>query len=306
MEKLSKRGTAIGIAFVILSWGLSWPISKIGLKYTPSILFAGMRTFAGGTLFALFLLPQWRKIQWKKNWTVYLISTFFNTLIFAGIQSIGLNYLSSGLFSVIVYLQPVFVVLLSWMWLKESLTIIKIVGMIIGFLGVVTVSLDGISGKISGIGIILALITGIGWAIGVVFVKKTGEQVNRLWLIALQNIIGGIFLTGAGVCVEDVSAIKWNLTFISCLLYAGIIASGLGNVVYYKLMSSGESSRIGSFTFLVPLIAVAIGTIFLGEPFTISLLIGLVFILLSIYLINRKGSKKTKKQSDEMDYAENF
>src|SRR3954469_14247993 len=159
MEKLSKPKSALAIALVVLIWGFTWPIYKIALEYTPPVLFAGMRTLLGGVLLALVLLPQWRKIEWKKTWPIYLISALFNIIIFNGVQTFGLQYLPSGLFSVIVYLQPVLVVLLAWMWLKESLSVMKIVGMIIGFLGVVVVSMDGISGDISLLGILLALIT---------------------------------------------------------------------------------------------------------------------------------------------------
>ncbi|MGE7778936.1 DMT family transporter [Peribacillus sp. NPDC097264] len=295
MKSLSRPVTAIGIAFVVIIWGLCWPVYKVALDYSPPLLYAGMRTFLGGLLLALALLPQWKKIQWKRNWYIYVIVAFFNTIIFNGVQTIGLQYLASGLFSVIVYLQPVLVVLIAWKWLKESLSAIKIMGLMIGFTGVVLVCLDGISGEISYVGIILALITATGWAFGVVYVKKTSTQVHGLWLVALQSIIGGLFLTGSGLAVENASYIEWNSTYLFCLIFGSIFSMALATAVYFKLMSSGEASKVGSFTFLVPLIAVGIGTIFLGEPFTISLLEGMVLILLSIYLINRKGASKVVK-----------
>jgi drug/metabolite transporter (DMT)-like permease len=307
MGKLSKPKAAIAIAFVVLVWGFTWPIYKVALEYTPPVLFAGMRTLLGGALLAIVLVPQWSKIQWKKTWPIYFISSLFNIIIFNGVQTVGLQYLPSGLFSVIVYLQPVLVVLLAWMWLKESLTVLKIVGMIIGFLGVVVVSMDGISGNISLLGILLALITGIGWAIGVVYVKKTSGLVHGLWLVAFQNIIGGLVLSGVGLSVENVADIQWNPLYLSSLLYGAILGVTGATAVYFKLMSSGESSKVSSFTFLVPLISVLIGTVFLDEPFTISLLGGLILILLSIYLINRKGTFKTKKDTEyEIERAENF
>ena len=201
-------------------------------------------------------------------------------MIFNGVQTYGLQFLPSGLFSVIVYIQPVLVVLLAWLWLKESLTLLKIVGMIIGFLGVVAVSFDGISGQISLFGILLALITGLGWAIGTVYVKKTSSLVNGLWLVAIQNIIGGMVLSGIGISVENVSDIQWNSSFVSILLFGAVLGVTGATAVYNLLMRSGESSKVSSFTFLVPLIAVLLGTIFLNEPFTPSLLVGLVLIFL--------------------------
>ncbi|MCU9614975.1 DMT family transporter [Caldibacillus lycopersici] len=304
MEKLSKSKAIMSIALVVLVWGLVWPIYKVAIEYTPPLLFAGMRTLLGGILLSIFLFPKWKEIQWKKTWPVYVISSFFNIIIFNGVQTIGLQYLPSGLFSVIVYLQPVLVVLLAWLWLKESLTFMKIIGMLIGFIGVVIVSFDGISGSISFLGITLALITGIGWAIGVVYVKKTSGLVNGLWLVALQNIVGGVLLTASGMVVEDFSEITWNMPYVFSLLYGSILGVTVATALYYKLMSSGESSKVSSFTFLVPLIAVLIGTLFLHEPFTINLFAGMILILFSIYLINRKQLKKAPMQP--LDKVGNF
>ncbi|MCM3569780.1 DMT family transporter [Neobacillus mesonae] len=300
MEKLSKTKTAMGIAFVVIIWGTIWPVYKVSLSYSPPLIFAGLRAVIGGVFLALILIPQWRKIQWSKNWSIYLISTFFNIIIFSGVQMIGLQYLPSGLFSVIVYLQPVLVVLLAWMWLNESLSGKKVAGMVIGFLGVVVVSLEGISGNISYLGLTLAIITGVGWAIGTVYVKKTSALVHNLWLVAIQNIIGGLLIVGSGLATEEVHAIQWNLSFIWSLLYSGIFGVTLATAVYLKLMSSGEASKVGSYTFLVPMISVLIGTFMLGEPFTATLFGGMILILVSIYLINNQKKQPKKDLEWEM------
>ncbi|MCR8634327.1 DMT family transporter [Paenibacillus radicis (ex Xue et al. 2023)] len=64
---------------------------------------------------------------------------------------------SIGLFSVIVYLQPVLVAIFAWMWLGERMSILKVVGLLLGFLGVTVVSVQGFYGYISLLGIALAL-----------------------------------------------------------------------------------------------------------------------------------------------------
>ena len=288
---MSRFKITLSISLVVLLWGLTWPVYKIALEYTPPILLAGMRNLLGGILLMLWLLPKWSEIHWKQCWPIYLISTFFNIIIFNGVQTVGLQYLPSGLFSVIVYLQPVLVVFIAWLWLKESLTIGKVVGMLIGFVGVFIVSLPGISGEISMIGVLLALVTGTGWALGVVYVKKTSTLVHGLWLVAIQNFIGGGLLTGTGLIVESFSSIEWTLPYVLCLLYGSVFGVTIATALYYKLMSAGESSKVSSFTFLVPLIAVIIGTLFLNEPITLTLFIGMGLILLSIYIINRRVPK---------------
>lgn len=240
----------------------------------------------------LFFLPRRRLIRWKENWLLYSISALFNVIIFMGVQSIGLQYLPAGLYTVIVYLQPVLVTLLAWLFLKESLTFRKAAGILIGFAGVVAVSFDGLTGKISLLGVVLAIITGFGWALGTIHIKKTKEFADEMWMVACQNMIGGFFLTAAGMATEDFSAITWSGSFILCLLYGSTLGVVLAPVLYFKLMNEGESAKVSAFTFLVPLISVMIGTLFLNEPFTISLFLGMVLIVFSIYLINKKPSAK--------------
>lgn len=297
--KDSSIRTIISMLSVVCIWGSVWPIYKYALQFSPPVLFSGIRSTIAGLLFAIILIPQWKQIRWKENWTIYVISSVFNVILFFGIQSIGLQYLPAGLYSVIVYLQPVLVVILAWAFLKEPLSRIKMIGVLLGFLGVVMVSLDGISGKIAPIGFVFALITAVSWAIGTIYVKVKSNVVHGLWLVAIQNLIGGICMLFYGLGMEDIQAIQWNGSFIVCLVYGAIFGVALANVLYYQLMSRGEAGKISSFTFLVPLIAVLLGTIFLGEPFTVSLFIGMTLILLSIYLINKKQKIVIVKESAE-------
>lgn len=291
MGTLSKSQTIGGVAFVVLVWGSVWPIYKVALDYCPPVLFSAFRSLVAGVLFSLFLLPKWRQLQWRQNWRIYSISTAINVVAFFGLQSIGLQYLPAGLFAVIVYLQPVLVVLLAWLWLHESLTPRKLVGVLMGFMGVAFVSLEGISGTISMVGIWLALLAGLAWAVGTIYAKSVMPRVDAMWFVAIQNLVGSILLLGLGVGVEDIASVEWTWPLIGGLLYGGIFGVTLAFVVYYKLIHAGEAGKVSSFTFLVPLISVLISTLTLNEPFTLSLFLGMVLILLSIIMINWKATK---------------
>lgn len=293
MVQLSRTKTISLITFLVVVWGASWPIYKIALAYTPPVLFAGMRTLLGGLFLALLLLPKRELLRWKENWPIYLISSVFNVVIFYGVQSVGLNYLPAGLFSVIVYLQPILIGILAWLWLGESMSAVKVIGLIIGFLGVGSISSEGVTGQISVLGIVLALVTAFGWAIGTIYSKKVSPRVDSMWLAAFQCIIGGIVLTISGSFYESWSNIVWNVPYLFGLLFGIFIGISATWVVYFTLINAGDASKVASFTFLVPLIAVLSGTVFLGEPFTISLLIGLVLIAVNIYLVNRTPKVKT-------------
>jgi drug/metabolite transporter (DMT)-like permease len=292
LKEMSRIKTVSLIGFLVIVWGISWPIYKIALNFTPPLLFAGMRTLFGGLMLAVLLFQKRENIRWKENWPIYTISAIFNVILFFAMQTVGLMYLPSGLFSVLVYLQPVLVGLLAWLWLGESMSLIKIIGLVLGFVGVITVSAGGFSGHIAMIGIILALLTGISWSIGTVFVKKVGHRADSMWLVAFQFIIGGIFLTGLGTGFEQYTDIVWNGPYWAGLLFGSIFGVATSWIAYFTLVNNGDASKVASFTFLVPLIAVFSGTIFLREAFTANLLFGLVFIVTSIYLVNRKPQDK--------------
>ncbi|MWV42978.1 EamA family transporter [Paenibacillus sp. HJL G12] len=286
----------LNLAFLILVWGINWPLSKFALQYTPPILFAGLRALIGGLLLILVALPKYKELRFRKNWPIYLLSALLSIVLYYGVQTIGLQYTPAGLFSAIVFLQPVLLGLFSWLWLGESMTRQKMLGLLVGFAGVATMSLGGLSGNISAVGIILAIITALTWALGTVYVKKIGHQVNSLWLTAMQIMIGGVILLAGGSGVEKWSAIVWNASFIADTVFIGIFVIALGWFVYFKLIHEGEASKVGSYTFLIPLVSIFTSVIFLNEHVTLNLIIGLVLILASIILVNVRF-RKSKETS---------
>ncbi|GAF06417.1 permease [Paenibacillus pini JCM 16418] len=240
-----QKKTMFLLIFLILVWGINWPLSKFALAYTPPIIFAGLRAIIGGILLIIVALPKLNKLQFRRNWPIYLISAMLSIVIYYGVQTIGLGYTPAGLFSAIVFLQPVLLGLFSWLWLGESMTKMKLFGLIIGFAGVATMSVGGLTGDISTIGIILALITALSWAIGTVYVKKIGYKVDSLWLTAMQVTIGGIILLVVGTGMEDWSAVIWNIPFILDTLFISIFVIACGWYVYFKLIHEGEASKVG-------------------------------------------------------------
>ncbi|MGM1049205.1 MAG: DMT family transporter [Bacillota bacterium] len=290
MGKVFSKSTW-ALLLLVFIWGGSYPIYKVAVPYTPPLLFAGMRALIGGLILAALIYRLRNRIKWRENWAKYCISAFFNTILFFGLQTIGLMYLPGGLFSVLVYFQPVLLGLFAWIWLGEHMSPLKIMGLIIGFFGIVIVSVDGLTVHVSTIGVVLGLLMAFSWALGVVYVKKVSSEVDAYWMVALQFIIGGAILLGTGTIFENWSAIEWNSKYLLGLGYASTFGIPLAYIIYYKFINAGEASKIGTFTFLVPIIAVFNSTVFLDEPLTYRLVVGLLLVGLSIYFVNYRGKK---------------
>lgn len=284
--------STIALIVLVFIWGASWPINKIAVPHAPPLLYAGMRAFFGGVLLMIVIWKSRQDIQWKRHWKKYVISAFFNTVLFFGLQTAGLLYLPGGLFSVLVYFQPILLGLFAWLLLGETLSGIQIVGLVLGFIGIVIVSVDGFTTHISFLGVFFGLATAVSWAFGVIYVKKVSREINAYWMVAMQCIIGGAFLLSAGSLIESWSAITWNLPYLSGLVFGCTLGIPVAYIIYYSLVNAGEASKVGASTFLVPIIAVFLSVVFLDEKITYQLLVGLILVGLSIYFVNKKFERK--------------
>jgi len=289
MKQSFNMTTVLMLAFLVIVWGINWPLSKYALSFMPPVLFSGTRTLLGGLLLLPVALSRISRLSFRTNWPIYLLSALMNVVLYYGLQTIGLQYLPSGLFSAIVFLQPVLVGIFSWMWLGESMNGFKLAGLVLGFVGVGVISggSGGMSGHVSVAGILLALGSALSWALGTIYVKKNGTRVDPILLVTFQLTIGGAFMTALGSRMESWNEVSWTPSFVGTLLFISLFVIAMGWLVFYKLIDGGEASTIASFTFLIPLVAILTGTLFLHEPISVSLLAGLVLILVSIYFVNR-------------------
>lgn len=258
----------------------------------PPMLFAGIRSFIAGILLFIFAWKLRHFIRFKEHWKLYCISAILNNVLYLGLQTVGMVYLPGGLFSVLVYIQPVLLGILSWRLLQEEMTIMKIFGLVLGFIGIVFVSIDGLLIHLSAVGVFLALATALAWASGVIFVKKLKSRVDVYWMVVMQLLLGGGTLVISGFFFEDLETIVWNIDLISTILWGGTAGMAAGQVIYFKLMNEGEASKVGSYTFLVPIISVIVSAIFLDEAITKNLFIGMLLVGLSIYLVNSQKEKQ--------------
>ncbi len=296
-----RRFVVLAFALLVLFWGSAFAVVKVGLGYSPPLLFAGLRSLTGGLAMVLAAVMWGGSPRLGRDWPVFLLLTLFNVALFIGLQTYAIVYLPSGSAAVLVYLQPILVGLLAWPILGETLTAAKIAGLLLGFSGIVAVSAGSFSGSVgalSPLGVTLGATSALCWALGTVFFKKYEARVSTLWAVALPFVAGGLMLTAVGLVVEDWGSITWTGTFGSSMLYSGVIGISLAWVIWFALVRAGEASRVASYIFFVPLTAVLIGVLFLDEPLGYTLLVGAAFVVSGIYLVNRQPRGKKGAETD--------
>jgi drug/metabolite transporter (DMT)-like permease len=282
-----------------------WGAIKIGLEYAPPVLFAGTRMLICGAVLTLAALVWGGRANIRDGWPVYLLLAFFNVALFYGLQTLAVLFMPSGTAAVVVYLQPVLVGFLSYPVLGEALSAAKVVGLLLGFSGVVVVSAGTLSGASFGtpLGVAFGVASAVSWALGTVYFKRYAGRLPVLWAVGGPFLLGGVCITGLGLALEAPSGITWTGTFVASLLYASLVGTALAWVLWLVLIRAGEASRVSAYVFMVPLVAVVLGALFLGETVGPSLLVGAAFVVSGIYLVNRRGERPARGPREEGEEA---
>ncbi len=223
----------------------------------------------------------------RDAWPAYAVLTLLNVVVFFTLQTLAILELPSGLAAVLIYLQPVLTGVLAAPLLGESLTTRKVLGLLVGFAGIVVVSAGALDGRVSVLGVGYAVGGALIWSLGTIAFKRYAGRVDVWWAVALPFVVGGLVLTAGGAAVEGVD-ITWTPAFVAAFLYSSAIGTGLSWTLWFGLVGSGEASRAASYIFFVPLVSLAIGSLLLGETLGISLLIGAALVILGVWLVNRR------------------
>jgi O-acetylserine/cysteine efflux transporter len=292
-----RRFVVLAFSLLVLFWGSAFAVVKIGLDYSPPVLFAGLRSLFGGLAMVAVAFLWGGSPYLRRDWPVFLLLALFNVVLFIGLQTYAILHLSSGSAAVLVYLQPILVGLLAWLILGEGLSVAKIVGLLLGFSGIAAVSVGSITGAadaISPVGVILGVGSALSWALGTVYFKKYEARVSTLWAVAVPFLVGGVALTALGLVVEPWGEVSWTGEFVASMLYSSLVGIAVAWVVWFALVRAGEASRVAAYVFAVPLTAVLIGVVFLDEALGYTLLIGASLVVCGIYLVNRGPSNRGK------------
>ena len=275
---------------LVIAWGSSFSVVKIGLEDAPPVLFVGGRTLVAGVLMTAVASAWGGALNFRRDWRVFGFLAVFNVALFVGFQTFALLYLPSGTAAVLIYLQPILVGIFAWLFLGESLTPTKVFGLLLGFAGIVAVSsagLLGAPGDVTPVGVACGVASALFWALGTVGFKKYEARVSTLWAVAVPFLAGGVALSALGFLLESPSDISWTGPLISSVLYSALVGTGLAWLLFFGLVRAGEASRVASYIFVVPLAAVVIGAVLLDEGLGPPLIVGAALVVSGIYLVNR-------------------
>ncbi|ABP94514.1 MULTISPECIES: DMT family transporter [Metallosphaera] len=261
----------MGLILLILFWGSAFPIIKITLQFMSPFIIALIRVTVGGTL--LFLVV--RKLAYGVKES---ISALLNIGIFLVLLNLGIQYSANpGLASTLIYTQPVFVLILSRLVLKERINLLQVLGIVLAFTGVIaSVGLSNFD-----LGSVIALLGGLTWAVGTIYYRVYLRDRDVLALNAYMSLFSGLFLAPVSLVEPRFTP---NLEGIGLALLVSVTAQALGFILWFNAVKSIGPVRASTIVLLVPVSSYLFSYLLLGEIPTLEEAVGSAVTLFGIFL----------------------
>ncbi len=273
---------------IVVIWGSNWIVMKSGLRVTGPLNFV-MHRF----LFALLALSPALMYSPKMiprdrdTWRRLLVLSLINSASILS-TNIGLVYEKSGISAVLTYTQPLFVFCLAVPFLKEKPSIARLMGVLMGFVGVLVLYLEGVlSSTLLSQPLAFLLLGAFFWAVTIVYYKKALSHVGPVVTNVVQFAVGVIILSTLALMFEGFHFIMTG-TYVLIVLYMSVFASAIALTLWVLLLKEEEATVVSASSFVIPMVALVFGWLFLGEVIELQSILGLALILSGVYLVNRK------------------
>ncbi|EKE13932.1 MAG: DMT family permease [uncultured bacterium] len=278
---------ALIIANVI--WGMASPIFKFALTNIPPFTLAFIRFFFAGLIFLPMALSKWQKLT-TRQWLEIILVGFFGITINISFFFLGLKKTESINVPVIASSGPIFIYLLSIIFLKEKPKLKVLTGMLIALAGVLFIILSPLilNGKRFVLGAIegnlFILIATFGSVLQTLFGRDILKKVSALQVSAITFLFGS--LTFIPFIPKEFT--NWDISFLNIAGWTGIIfgvffSSALAYFLFYYGVSRLKAQDVGIFTYIDPLAAIVVATPLLHEYPNLFYIFGGILIFGGIY-----------------------
>ena len=288
------------IALLCLVWGSLWGLVKHSLQIFPPFLFISIRLIlAALTLMIVQFILRKSILPKRGEWTKLIISSVMICFGFYATQTFAMQFVDSGLSAVLVFTMPIFIGVLAHYFLNERLNIQKIIGLILGTLGLVAIlwpQLQHIHMNLSLIGQCFLILSGFFWALTTVYIKKNFASYDKMKLTIWQLLMGGgVILIGA-LAFEPFDFKVWLSPLNdSMLFYIAVVGTGFAFVLWNWIVSQVDTFIASISIMCIPILSLFFGAVIWDEALTSNVIIGAIFICLGIILSSLKI--KAQKQS---------
>ncbi len=290
-------GSLSGVTLLIMAMGIwagSFRVTAEAAEHTSALMISALRAApAGLLLLALLPLLGARLPQSRRMWLWAFLTGLLMVVLFLEGLSEGTAKAGAANASVLANTTPFFVLVLTWVFLKARTNWLGIVGLFLGFGGVVLMVSTQLGGdRDTGdlvLGMVLALLGAAGWGVGTLIVKWLMErdpEFDFVGFTTAQHLTGGAVLLALAFGIKGSGGTAWDSGQLwAALAYLGAVASALATVAFYGALRRTDATIASAFLFLVPAGAVLIEVGFGNSPDAI-VLVGMFVAIAGVALVN--------------------
>lgn len=287
MEKNYANTILTGISFSIL-WASASVAGKFGLFSVEPLVLFNLRFLLAGVILLSYIhsfqnarFPQ--GIEWKQ----LTIFGALNTAIYLGIFIIALQYITAGITSLAIVLNPLFISIMSSVWTKRKVKSVEWLSIALGMIGVGIAAYPLLRGsEVTIKGLSLLGLSMVSYSLGSVYYTTIPWTLPRTSINAWQVFISGILIAPFTIWFHT-KPNHFDLRFWLSLLWLIVPVSILAVQLWLRLLKT-DAVRASLWLYLCPIFGLTFSTILLDEPFTVYTVVGTVLVLVAVFIGQRK------------------
>lgn len=277
-------------------WGLPYFFIAIALDSfsTPSIVF--LRVFLGALVLIPYAIYAGGLAKALKAWPYVVFFAVTEMVVPWWLITEAGKHNPSGLSGLLVATVPFFVVAILAIFFKDrkALRLRPLTGMLIGFAGVAAlVGVDSFTGAIEPLYVLFVILASLGYGIAPIVANRKLKDVSSASMIGMSMVIVSVVYAPFAVPNLGAEFAQASAPSLIAILVLGLICSAAAFVLFFKLIKEIGPAKASLITYVNTAVALFLGIVFLGEPITIGLLIGLPLITVGLVLAGG-GDRETE------------
>ena len=288
------RSILMGVSFSLI-WSSAFTSAKILVTAASPLMVLSLRFLISGLLGIAIARMLGQKIQLnREEWTVVVIIGISQNALYLAFNFIAMQWIEASLAAIIASLLPLVVAVVCWVFLGEKTGLNGMLGLTVGFGGVLVIMLDKLSGSSASLGMTLCLIGVAALAGATLYVgRMMSLNKNVVMIVGLQMLVGSIPLFPFSLIFETWN-IEWSTSFILAFIYTTLVPGLLGTLIWFFLVRRIGPVRAATFHFLNPFFGVLVAALILSEPLSLRDGIGVTIIMAGILLVQLSRKKIAK------------
>ena len=271
----------------MLLWGMSFVWTSIVLDYYQPVTIIFLRLTIS-TVFLFSWIKLFQKVEKinKEDYKLFLISALFNPFFYFLGENYGVKFTSPSISAVIIATIPLFAPIVAYFRLKEKLSWLNIVGIVISFFGIILMLLNkNLSFETSPKGTLFLFIAVFSAVIYSVYLKILSQKYSPFFIIAIQNLIGLILFLPLFLVFDfsEFITIKPDLKLISSLLALAVFCSSIAFVAFTIATREIGVSKTNVFANLIPVFTGVFSFIIIGEQLNLQKILGIVIVVAGLF-----------------------